>query len=112
MMSIYEAMADGLCGFFRMSSKRGRCLDTALKLIEKDPSLKLMMGPKGSDIPEDTAHFWVETQDGEIIDNAADTVWEDYAYEGREVNPEAVLEELAEGYDRITKETEPPPRPR
>lgn len=95
-MSLYEAMADGLCGIMRAASKRGRCLDMALKEIERDPSLKLMMGPPDPGHADDTAHFWAEKQDGTVVDNSG-TASENYAYEGREVDPKEVVKELEEG---------------
>lgn len=97
-MSIYETMQDGLCGFFRQAENpNGRCLETALQAIERDPYLKLMMGPPGAS--GDTAHFWAQSEEGEIVDGAPDRVPDDYPYEGREVDPESVRKELEEQAD-------------
>lgn len=50
----------------KTSEEPQKCLTRAAKLVKKDPSLKLMMGPP--DKSYDTRHFWAETQDGKVID--------------------------------------------
>ncbi len=74
----------------------GRCVSCALEDAVAGEGRRMMMGPPGYDHPQHTAHFWVVGPDGEVIDRAADTVPEDYVYEGREVDPAAVARELIE----------------
>lgn len=74
----------------------GRCVTCALEDAVAGQGRRLMMGPPGYDHPQHTAHFWVVGPGGEIIDRASDTIPEDYAYEGREVDPAAVARELIE----------------
>ena len=74
---------------YKIASKYGHCLKKALQLVDKYPSLQLMMGPPGK--AEDTAHFWTVDTLGNIHDHASDAVPEDYPYEG---NPVKIKEEL------------------
>lgn len=96
---------------YRIANKYGYCLDKAIELWKKDPSLVIMMGPPGRE--EDTAHFWCETTSGEVIDPANDVVPENYPYEGRQVDLSQfrnILEDILYGLENFPELESKPER--
>lgn len=74
----------------------GYCLQQAFKALEEHPNWKLMKGPPAYNHSECTSHFWTVDEKGNVRDYASDVVPDDYAYVGREVDPDSVKEELKE----------------
>jgi 8-oxo-dGTP pyrophosphatase MutT (NUDIX family) len=74
-------------------SRLGPCLKLSLQAIDKDPTLTLVMGPPGR--KEDTAHFWVVDQDGEVVDLYPEAVSKDYPYQqGKVVDHRSIRRQL------------------
>lgn len=97
-----STLAETIIAWRQENCKPGKtCLEYANSLKKKFPELKLFKGSHSSQDPNDTAHFWVEDDEGLIFDPWADEREEGEYTKEREI-PE-VTEEMRTASIKVSK---------